>query len=234
MNEVRFTAQVGESVVFRSRGNSHLVRVLKVSQGRLANGCRADDLGYEAIFDRNRVFGDTDGNGGRTRARGRRSMLASRSRVTARTWVCRSMSYARSSFKGGWVISGEYVDEGVTGSAKSRPALDRLMQAVENREVDAVLVWRFDRFARSTQHLLGALEDFRRVGVDFITVRECVDTSTASGKMVFTFLAAVVEFERALIRERVTAGVSRAWANGKHCGRPRRDLDLDLAHLLLG
>jgi len=68
--------------------------------------------------------------------------------------------------------------------------------------------------------------------VDFASIRESVDTSTAAGKMVFTFLAAVAEFEKALIVERVKAGVSRAKAQGKHCGRPARDIDLDLARLL--
>lgn len=131
-----------------------------------------------------------------------------------------------------WTVVEEFVDEGVSGGQRSRPALDRLMGAVRDGQVEAIAVWRFDRFARSTQHLLAALEEFRTLGVDFISMREAIDTSTATGKMVFTFLAAVAEFERALIVERVKAGVARAKAQGKHCGRPRRDIDLDLARLL--
>ena len=133
----------------------------------------------------------------------------------------------------GWLIAGEFVDEGISGGKQSRPALDKLMAAVRDHQVDVVAVWRFDRFARSTRHLLTALEEFRQVGVDFISVREAVDTSTSVGKMVFTFLAAVAEFEKALIVERVQAGVRRALAQGKHCGRPRRDVDLDLARMFL-
>ena len=132
----------------------------------------------------------------------------------------------------GWRVVGEYIDEGVSGGKQSRPALDQMMAAVRDGHVDVVAVWRFDRFARSTQHLLAALDEFRQVGVDFVSIREAVDTSTNVGKMVFTFLAAVAEFEKALIVERVQAGVDRARAAGKHCGRPRRDIDLDLARLL--
>lgn len=132
----------------------------------------------------------------------------------------------------GWTVAGEFTDEGVSGGQRSRPALDALMNEVRDGGVDVVVVWRFDRFARSTQHLLSALEEFRTLGVDFISVREAVDTSTATGKMVFTFLAAVAEFEKSLIVERVKAGVARAKATGKHCGRPRCDIDLDLARML--
>ena len=132
----------------------------------------------------------------------------------------------------GWQVVGEFIDEGISGGTQSRPALDKLMNAARDGQVDAVAVWRFDRFARSTQHLLAALEEFRRLDVDFISLRESVDTSTSVGKMVFTFLAAVAEFEKALIQERVKAGVARAKAQGKHVGRPRRDIDLDLARLL--
>jgi len=133
----------------------------------------------------------------------------------------------------GWEIVGEYVDEGISGSKDSRPALDQMMAAARCGKIDLAAVWRFDRFARSTQHLLAALEEFRQMGVQFVSLRESVDTSTATGKMVFTFLAAVGEFERALIRERVQAGVDRAKANGKHCGRPTVEMDLRPAQALL-
>jgi len=126
----------------------------------------------------------------------------------------------------GWQVVDEYIDEGVSGSKQSRPALDRLMTAVRSGQADVVAVWRFDRFARSTRHLLAALDEFRQVGVDFISIRESVDTSTSVGKMVFTLIAAISEFEKALIVERVNAGVARAKAAGKHCGRPRVEMDV--------
>jgi len=134
----------------------------------------------------------------------------------------------------GWQVAEEFIDEGVSGGKQSRPALDAMMSSVRAGEVDVVAVWRFDRFARSTSHLLSALEEFRQLDVDFVSVREAVDTSTSMGKMVFTFLAAVAEFEKALIQERVKAGVERARRQGKQIGRPRRDIDLDLARMLRG
>ncbi len=132
-----------------------------------------------------------------------------------------------------WKVVCEFVDEGVSGSKDSRPALNKMMMEARTGRIDLVVVWRFDRFARSTTHLLRALEEFRHLGVDFVSLRESVDTSTATGKMVFTFLAAVAEFERSLTVERVKAGVARAQAAGKHCGRPRRELDLRAAQILL-
>ncbi len=132
-----------------------------------------------------------------------------------------------------WQVVGEYIDDGVSGTKDTRPALDRLMTDVRRGRVDLVLVWRFDRFARSTSHLLSGLDEFRRHGVDFISLREQVDTSTAMGRAVFTIVAAIAELEREIIVERVKAGVARAQARGKHCGRPRRELDLRAARLLL-
>lgn len=119
------------------------------------------------------------------------------------------------------------------GAKDSRPALDEFMAAVRRGGISVVAVWKFDRFARSTQHLLQALQEFRARGVEFISLREAVDTSTAAGRMVFTFLAAVAEFEREIIVERVRAGVARAKALGKHCGRPRVDFDLRPALALM-
>ena len=126
----------------------------------------------------------------------------------------------------GWTVVDEYVDAGLSGTKDARPALDALMDDAQRGRLDVVAVWRFDRFARSTQHLLRALEEFRAIGVDFVSQREAIDTSTPMGRMVFTMIAAVAELEAALIRERVQAGVDRAKAAGKHCGRPRVELDL--------
>src|SRR5262252_3063389 len=86
---------------------------------------------------------------------------------------------------------------------------------------DAVIVWRFDRFARSVSHLLRALETFQALGIDFISLSESIDTSTPTGKMVFTVLGAVAELERSLIVERVKAGIRNARAKGKRLGRPK-------------
>ncbi len=117
-------------------------------------------------------------------------------------------------------VFAEYVDVGISGSKDSRPALNRLMADARKRRFDAVLVARFDRFARSTRHLVLALEEFNALGVDFISLSESVDTSTPMGKMVYTVIAAVAELERSLIRERVVMGLQRAKAQGKRLGRP--------------
>jgi len=120
-----------------------------------------------------------------------------------------------------WKIVGEYVDEGFSGTKSSRPELDKLMADSRRRRFDLVLVWRFDRFARSTGHLLTALDEFRSLGVDFISHHEAIDTTTPLGKMVFTVVASVAELERSIIVERVKAGLARARAKGKRLGRPR-------------
>lgn len=121
----------------------------------------------------------------------------------------------------GWGIAGEYIDIGVSGSKDSRPELNRLMLDAAKRKFDALVVWRFDRFARSVSHLLRALETFRSLGVEFVSYTEAIDTSTPVGKMTFTVLGAVAELERSLIIERVRAGVRNARAKGKKLGRPR-------------
>jgi DNA invertase Pin-like site-specific DNA recombinase len=133
----------------------------------------------------------------------------------------------------GWRVHAEFVDEGISGSKDSRPELDRMMAAARAGKLDLVAVWKFDRFARSTSHLVTALEEFRVLGVSFVSLREQVDTSTPMGKAMFTIIAAISELERDLIRERVIAGVRRAQAMGKHCGRPRREIDLRAAKVLL-
>jgi DNA invertase Pin-like site-specific DNA recombinase len=131
-----------------------------------------------------------------------------------------------------WVAS-DYVDEGVSGSKDRRPALDRMMADARAGRLDVVAVWRFDRFARDTRHLLTAMEEFRALGVAFVSLREQIDTSTPMGKAMFTIISAIGELERDLIRERVVAGVQRAKANGKHCGRPKVEMDLRPAIALL-
>ena len=119
----------------------------------------------------------------------------------------------------GWEVTRIYRDK-MSGAKSSRPALDELMVDAKKRKTDIVLVWRFDRFARSVSHLLQALESFRSVGIEFVSLSEQVDTSTATGKMVFTVLGAVAELERSLIGERVRAGLRNAKAKGTRLGRP--------------
>jgi len=121
----------------------------------------------------------------------------------------------------GWTTVQEFVDKGISGAKERRPALDALMDAARKRKLDVVLVWRFDRFARSSRHLLNTLEEFRALGVDFVSFQEVIDTTTPAGKMVFSMVAAIAEFERALIRERVLAGLQRARGRGQRLGRPQ-------------
>ena len=125
----------------------------------------------------------------------------------------------------GWTVAGEYVDIGISGTKETRPELDRLMADAHRRRFDAVVVWKFDRFARSVSHLLRALETFRAQGIEFVSFSEQLDTSTPAGKMVFTVLGAVAELERGLIVERVKAGLRNARAKGKQLGRPKKMLD---------
>jgi DNA invertase Pin-like site-specific DNA recombinase len=125
----------------------------------------------------------------------------------------------------GWTLAREYVDEGISGAKDSRPQLNRLMEDAHRRKFDCVLVWKFDRFARSVSHLLRALETFKSQGIEFISFSEQMDTSTPTGRMIFTVLGAVAELERSLAAERVRAGVRNAKAKGKRLGRPTLKID---------
>ena len=113
----------------------------------------------------------------------------------------------------------------MSGSKERRPELDRLMADAHRRRFDVVAVWKFDRFARSVSHLLRALETFRALGIEFVSLSEQIDTSTPMGKMVFTILGSVAELERSMIVERVKAGLRNARAKGKRLGRPRVVVD---------
>src|ERR1700686_5033929 len=125
----------------------------------------------------------------------------------------------------GFDLVREYVDAGQSGAKDSRPELNKLMNDARKRQFDAIIVWRFDRFARSTKHLLTALEEFRGLGIQFISYQENVDTSTPLGQALFTIVSAVAQLERDLIRERVSAGIRNARANGKKLGRPKSGID---------
>jgi len=120
----------------------------------------------------------------------------------------------------GFAVVYTFVDRGISGCRERRPALDQLMAACRKRQVDAVVVYRYDRFARSLRQLVNALEEFRSLGVEFISIHEGVDTSTPNGRLVFGIFASIAEFERELIRDRVRSGLAAAKARGKRLGRP--------------
>ena len=122
----------------------------------------------------------------------------------------------------GWKIAGEYVDLGISGSKELRPELTRLMTDAKRRRIDVVLCWKVDRFGRSLKHLVNTLADLDSYGVAFVSLRDNLDLSTASGRLMFQIIGAMAEFERSLIQERVRAGLRNAKLKGKTLGRPRR------------
>ncbi len=128
----------------------------------------------------------------------------------------------------------EYVDQGVSGTQRRRPALDALMKDARKRMFDVALVWKFDRFARSLKHLMDSLEEFGVLGIDFVSYTEGVDTTTPTGQLLFHIVGAVAQFERDLIAERVRAGLTHARAVGKHIGRPRAEVDIEQVAKLRG
>jgi len=123
--------------------------------------------------------------------------------------------------RAGLDIVGDYFDVTVSGRREGRPRLNALMTATRNREFDCVLVWKFDLFARSTRHLLTALEEFNHLGVRFISVQDQIDTDSPMGRAMFTIIGAMAELESSLISERVTAGMKAAEARGKRLGHPQ-------------
>jgi DNA invertase Pin-like site-specific DNA recombinase len=115
----------------------------------------------------------------------------------------------------------EYVDEGISGAKDKRPALDALLRDAKRRRFDVLVCWRLDRLGRNLRHLVTMLEDLNHVGVAFVSLGESIDCTTPAGKLQLHILAALAEFERGRIRERVVAGLQRARAQGKRLGRPR-------------
>ena len=123
----------------------------------------------------------------------------------------------------GWAVADQYIDSGISGSKERRPELDRLMRDAHARKFDAVIVWKFDRFARSVSHLLRALETFNALGIAFVSLSEQMDTTTPAGKLVFTVLGAVAELERSLIVERVKAWPAECQGKRKTTWTPPLD-----------
>lgn len=129
----------------------------------------------------------------------------------------------------GWT-STEYLDAGVSGAKESRPALDHLLTDARRRRFDTLVVWRLDRLGRNLRHLILTLDELAALGVAFVSLNEGIDTTTPAGRLQLHILAAIAEFERERIRERVKLGMARAKAQGKPVGRPRRAVtDIDLA-----
>lgn len=120
-----------------------------------------------------------------------------------------------------WIIAGEYIDRGVSGARESRPEFNCMMADAHRRSFDGVLCWKLDRMGRSLKHLVNTLADLQAYGVAFVSLRDNLDLSTPSGRLMFHVVAAMAEFERALIRERVTAGIHAARSRGQKLGRPR-------------
>ena len=126
-----------------------------------------------------------------------------------------------------WEIAGVYDDSGVSGAVAERPALNRLLKDATAGKLDVVVVWKIDRMARSVTHLLQVLQQLQAAGIAFVSTTQAIDTTSAYGRMVLTFLGAIAEFERSLIVERVCAGLARAKAEGVKLGRPRAGFDVN-------
>lgn len=125
----------------------------------------------------------------------------------------------------GWELAESYIDNGISGSEESRPELDRLMADARQRKLDVVLVWKLDRFGHSLKHLVNALAEFEALGITFASLKDNLDLSTPSGRLMFQIIGAMAEFERSLIQERVRAGLRNARAKGRRLGRPRIAVD---------
>jgi DNA invertase Pin-like site-specific DNA recombinase len=122
----------------------------------------------------------------------------------------------------GWLIAGEFVDHGISGAKDKRPRLDAMRAAVADGQVDVVVFTALDRLGRSLPHLIMLFDEFHKAGVDVVSTKQPIDTTTPVGVLIFQILGAVAQFERELIRERVKAGVRKAMAAGKQVGRPQR------------
>ena len=122
----------------------------------------------------------------------------------------------------GWTVVEEFVDHGISGAKgrDKRPAFDRLCKAITRRDVDVVMAWSVDRLGRSLQDLVGFLGDLEAVGVHLYLDRQGVDTTTPGGKALFQMMGVFAEFERAMIKERIAAGIARARKHGTKSGRP--------------
>jgi DNA invertase Pin-like site-specific DNA recombinase len=143
--------------------------------------------------------------------------------------LCELREYAQHR---GWTIYAEYVDLGISGAKESRPELNRMIAAAHARQFDAVVCWKLDRLGRSLKHLVVTIEDLSSYGVAFVSLRDNLDLSTPAGRLMLHIIGAMAEFERELIRERVTAGIHAARSRGKRIGRPRAYVNPDKVRAL--
>lgn len=127
----------------------------------------------------------------------------------------------------GFELTAEFVDHGYSGARVSRPALDQMLAAAHKREFDILLVSAFDRLGRSTRHLLELLDELRRLGVKFISLREQIDSDGPLGQAMLTIISAIAQLERSIIRERIAAGLRRARLEGRRLGRKPLAVDVD-------
>ena len=127
----------------------------------------------------------------------------------------------------GWVVVAEHSDTGFSGGDRERPGLAAALDLARRGQADILAVWKLDRLARDVAHLLAVAEDLERWGVGLASARDHhVDTTSAQGRFTLQILGSVAELEKAMVRERVVAGMARAKARGVHVGRPRRKVDL--------
>ncbi len=129
----------------------------------------------------------------------------------------------------GFEIFKVYADEGISGSVSDRPALGNMLKDARQGKFEILMVWKIDRVARSISHLLEVLADLKGCGVGFVSLTEGINTETAQGRMLASFLGAIAEFEKELIIDRVRSGMARARANGVKVGRPRVGFDVQKA-----
>jgi len=131
--------------------------------------------------------------------------------------------------RNGWQIIQEFVDHGISGAKgrDQRPAFDEMCKGVIRKEFDLVMAWSVDRLGRSLQHLVTFLDELHSKKVDLFLHRQGIDTTTPAGKMMFQMLGVFAEFERAMIKERINAGLARARAQGKTLGRPKVSLQVE-------
>lgn len=151
-------------------------------------------------------------------------------RVSTTDQTCRNqlLELHRYAAARGWTAA-DYVDQGVSGAKDRRPALDTLLADARRRRFDVLVVWRLDRLGRNLRHLVTLLEDVQALGIAFVSLAEGIDATTPAGKLQMHILAAIAEFERARIAERVRAGLARVKAQGQRLGRrPHRISDNDL------
>ena len=122
-----------------------------------------------------------------------------------------------------WDVVEIYRDHGISGAKgrKERPAFERLCEDATRRKFDLIAAWSVDRLGRSLQDLVGFLGEMHSLGIDLYLHQQAVDTTTPAGKALFQMMGVFAEFERAMIQERVKAGLKRARAQGKRLGRPK-------------